>query len=234
MSELTRTTLSQSVTDALLARIQDGNLRPGHKLPTVVELMEDFGVGRNTVREAMQALVVMGLVEVRPRVGATVRAASGTNAANALALSSLLDEAGVRDLYEFREAVEVKAAALAAERATGDELRDIENSVHRYIYAVDNDQHTYEDDLALHQAIAAASHNVFFIKVLRDVAHLLAAARRETERVPGAAKRAAAEHLAIVEAIKEHDSEKAAQMMAVHLSSAMWAVDQVLHPSGLD
>ncbi|MDT5014947.1 MAG: hypothetical protein QOD39_1107, partial [Mycobacterium sp.] len=82
-------------------------------------------------------------------------------------------------------------------------------------------------------AIAAASHNVFFIKVLRDVAHLLAAARRETDRVPGAAERASAEHVAILEAIKSRDADKAGAAMAAHLSSAMWAVDQVLHNSKL-
>lgn len=228
MPTLSRTTLSQSVTDALLSRIREGELRPGDKLPTVVELMKSFGVGRNTIREAMQALVVMGLVEVRPRVGATVRAASGATAANALALSALLDDEGLHDLYEFRKTVEVEAAVLAAERADGNEIAEIQGIVDHYVYSVEHGQRAYEDDLALHQAVAKASHNVYFTKVLRDIAHLLSAARRETELVPGAAERAAVEHRAILDAIKARDPEAARRAMETHLRSAMWAVDQVI------
>jgi GntR family transcriptional repressor for pyruvate dehydrogenase complex len=232
MSQLSRITLSQSVTDALLTRIRSGQLNPGDRLPTASELMTEFGVGRNTIREAMQALVVMGLVEVRPRIGATVRAASGTTAANALALSALLDDAAVRDLYEFRRAIEVAAAGLAAERATADEIAEIGRVASRYVYDVEHGMHGYEDDLALHQVIAHASHNVYFVKVLSDVAGLLAAARRETERVPGAADRASVEHVAIFEAIRDRSPERARAAMATHIDSAIWAVDQVLGKAG--
>jgi GntR family transcriptional repressor for pyruvate dehydrogenase complex len=228
MSQLTRTTLSQSVTDELLTRIRSGQLSPGDKMPTAADLMKEFGVGRNTIREAMQALVVMGLVDVRPRIGATVRAASGTTAANALALSALLDDSGVRDLYEFRGSIEVAAAGLAAQRATADEIAEIGRVVNRYVYEVEHGMHGYEDDLALHQAIAAASHNVYFVKVLNDVADLLAAARKETERVPGASERASVEHIAIYEAIRDRAPARARAAMAVHIDSALWAVNQVL------
>lgn len=220
--------MSQSVTDGLLSRIRSGALTPGDKLPTVNALMEELGVGRNTIREAMQALVVMGLVEVRPRVGATVKAASGASAASTMALSALLDANGVRDLYDFRGAVEVAAAAFAAERATPADVEEIDSIVNRYIYDVEHDLQTYEDDLALHQAIARASHNEFFIKVLGDVADLLEAVRRETDKVPGASERAAQEHLAIATAIRQNDPAAARKAMEDHIRSAVWAVDRAL------
>lgn len=228
MSQVSRTTLSQSVTDQLLTRFHSGVYAVGDKLPTMSEFMEEFGVGRNTVREAMQALVVMGLVEVRPRVGTTVKAASGAVAANTLALSALLDASGRSDLYEFRRVVEVAAAGMAAERATESEIETIGNLTSRYLYDVENGLHTYENDVALHQAIAEASHNAYFIKILKDVTVLLAAVRRETELVPGAVRRAATDHVALMEAIRARDPEAARTAMAVHIESAIWALDQAL------
>ena len=63
--------LSKSVADDLLARITRGEYKAGDRLPSEQELMGAYGVGRNTVREAMQSLRTLGLVEIRPRLGAT-------------------------------------------------------------------------------------------------------------------------------------------------------------------
>src|SRR3954463_15835174 len=82
--------LSKSVSDDLLARITRGEYKAGDRLPSEQELMSAYGVGRNTVREAMQSLRTLGLVEIRPRLGAKVLDTGPQNAFADSAVSALL------------------------------------------------------------------------------------------------------------------------------------------------
>ena len=112
--QLGRQTLSQAVSAAVLERIRSGEFGPGDRLPTEKMLMEEYGVGRNSVREAVQALVTLGLVEVRPGRGATVIGIESENALDAETLSALLKEEAVDDLYAFRRLLEAETSACAA------------------------------------------------------------------------------------------------------------------------
>lgn len=226
--QATRTNLSQSVTDELLRLISEGELRPGDRLPTERGLMEMFGVGRNTVREAVQSLVAMGIIEVRPRVGATIKPVKGRGAVDALALSTLLDGRTAIDIHEFRLVMEVEIAARAAERATAEQIEAIREAAARYSYAADNRLLTYREDIAFHQRIAEASGNSIYSHVLSTVSELLISTRRETDHVPGAVERARREHDAIYEAIRDRDAARAESTMRQHIESARWAVERAL------
>ena len=116
--QLGRQTLSQAVSAAVLERIRSGEFGPGDRLPTEKMLMEEYGVGRNSVREAVQALVTLGLVEVRPGRGATVIGIDSENALDSETLSALLKEEAVDDLCAFRRLLEAETSACAALRAT--------------------------------------------------------------------------------------------------------------------
>ena len=123
--QLGRQTLSQAVSAAVLERIRSGEFAPGDRLPTEKMLMEEYGVGRNSVREAVQALVTLGLVEVRPGRGATVIGIESVNALDTETLSALLKEEAVDDLCAFRRLLESEASACAAVNATDDEIDEI-------------------------------------------------------------------------------------------------------------
>src|SRR4051812_20233998 len=112
-----RQTLSQSIAAQLMASVAAGEYRVGDKLPPERELMAAFGVGRNTVREAIQSLVARGICEVRPGRGTTIIRIDGRSALEGQNLSSLLADSAIDDLYEFRMLLETDAAARAAERA---------------------------------------------------------------------------------------------------------------------
>src|SRR5215204_5072864 len=111
-------TLSQAVTEAILDRIRAGEYRPGDRLSTEKGLMEQFGVGRNVVREAVQGLVAMGLVDVRPGRGAVVIGVDTSRAMDPGTVAALLLDQTVDDLNEFRAVIEVEIATRAAARAT--------------------------------------------------------------------------------------------------------------------
>jgi DNA-binding FadR family transcriptional regulator len=221
---LERQTLSQAVSAAVLDRIRAGEFAPGDRLPTEKMLMAEYGVGRNSVREAVQALVTLGLVEVRPGRGATVIGIESDTALDAQTVSVLLKEEAVDDLYAFRRLLEVEIASRAAEHASAEDVDRIERCLRAHHFAYSQHAPVSQADDELHAAVAQASHNSVYATILDAVTGLIANARRLTERVPWAVERAIEEHEQIFEAIRSHDAAAAAEAMRRHMDSAIEAI----------
>jgi len=226
-----RRTLSQAVTEAVLDRIRAGEFRPGDRLPTEKGLMDQYDVGRNAAREAMQALVAMGLIEVRPGRGATLLAveASGMDTDT---VTALLSDEAIENLYEFRRLLEVETAARAAERAGDEDVAEIHTALKRWQREVTRTGENYSvlDD-EFHAAIARASHNPLFLTMLNAVSDLIDRGRQISARVPWSFERARVEHDEIYAAIAAHEPEQAADAMRVHLDGAIEAIRAGLHPA---
>jgi DNA-binding FadR family transcriptional regulator len=222
--QLGRQTLSQAVSAAVLERIRSGEFAPGNRLPTEKMLMEEYGVGRNSVREAVQALVTLGLVEVRPGRGATVIGIESENVLDAETLAALLKEDAVDDLCAFRRLLETETAACAARNASDDEIAEIQRRLAAYEHAHARGSAVSPADNAFHAAIARASHNSVYATMLDAVSALIANARRLSERVPWAVPRAIEEHARVVDAIKARDADAAARAMRTHVDSAIEAI----------
>ncbi|HEU4976289.1 MAG TPA: FadR/GntR family transcriptional regulator [Baekduia sp.] len=222
---LGRQTLSQAISAAVLERIRSGEFGPGDRLPTEKMLMEEYGVGRNSVREAVQALVTLGLVEVRPGRGATVLGIESAHAVDAATISVLLKEKAVDDLYAFRRLLEVETAQCAARHASDADIQEIESCLRAYEFAYSQHAPLSRADDAFHAAVAQASQNRVYATMLDAVSGLIANARRLTERVPWAIERTIGEHGRIFEAIKARDPEAAAAAMRRHMESASEAIE---------
>ncbi len=232
----TRRTLSASIADDLLLKIREGQLAPGAKLPIERELMEQYGVGRNTVREAVQSLVTMGYLDVRPRVGARVIGVPTSDALETEAVAALLTGEAISDIYELRHTLETEIAFRASRMATAEDLEDIGLALESYRRASHDGVDPYRADVAFHSAVARASHNVAFANVLEAAGDLLLRARKLTDRVPGAVGLALEEHTAIADAIFARDPEQARRAMQIHMdtSVAAWHRAQRLFGTGKD
>lgn len=215
-----RQTLSQSVAAQLMAAVAAGEYRVGDKLPPERELMESFGVGRNTVREAIQSLVARGICEVRPGRGTTVLRIDGRSALEGQNLSSLLADSAIDDLYEFRMLLETDAAARAAERADDDDRASITAALERYEEAAKTQSGTYRRDVEFHAAIARASHNTAYAAALDAVSSTLVQIRRATDEVPGAIEQAVIEHGHIARYILDGNQAAARAAMTMHIQTA--------------
>jgi GntR family transcriptional repressor for pyruvate dehydrogenase complex len=224
--QLGRQTLSQAVSAAVLERIRAGEFGPGDRLPTEKMLMEEYGVGRNSVREAVQALVTLGLVEVRPGRGATVIGIESENALDSETLSALLTEEAVDDLCAFRKILETETAACAARTASDGEIEEIARRLEAFEHAHARGGQVSAADDAFHAAIARASHNSVYATMLDAVSVLIANARRLTTRVSWAVPRAIEEHTVVLAAIRAHDPEAAAAAMRTHVDSAIEAIHE--------
>lgn len=206
--------LAQSLVVELTRRITDGELQPGDKLPTESKIMEQYGVSRTVVREALQRLQVSGLVETRHGVGTFVLQRS-TGVGNLLNVSadSLQDAI---DILEFRISLEVEAAGLAAERRTPEQMGRIRSAFEalKQSETAGDSVVAGREDSQFHIAIAQATGNHYFIDVMNhlrsSIGPLISAPRIEPVRLNH-------EHEEICSAIERQDSYSARAAMRLHL-----------------
>jgi len=221
---LVRKTLSQAIAEEVVQRIGDGQYRLGEALPTERGLMEEFGVGRSSARESMQALASMGLIDIRPGRGARLIGIGSDQALSRELIARLLENHAIDDLYEFRIHVEQDIAGLAAARATADEVDALRDNLLRYRQTIDQGGTLFDLDVEFHQLVARSTHNVVFEQVLSGLTDLLNFARRQIHSVPGATAGALIEHQAVVDAVASGDQEAARVAMRLHIESALRAV----------
>jgi GntR family transcriptional repressor for pyruvate dehydrogenase complex len=210
-------TRGQQVARRLLSDIQTGAFKVGEKLPAERELMERYGAGRNTLREAIRGAVALGLLDVRAGSGTTVREFDTSDAIARSMPGTLTPGQATDELLEFRLLVETEAAALAATRANQVDIDAIRLTLAEYQDAVRRREDVYSRDVAFHRAIAAAAHNTIFLGALDTSAKLLESAMRASDRAPGDVTEAAAEHALIAHHVLLSDSAAAERAMREHL-----------------
>jgi GntR family transcriptional regulator, transcriptional repressor for pyruvate dehydrogenase complex len=215
-----RRTLSSALADDLLREIRDGKYGVGDSLPTLQDLMAQHGVGYGVAREAMQQLVALGIADIRPKRGAIVLQVDAGAALDDATLAALLSDQAVEDLYELRRLIEVAIAGQAASHVSPPRLSAIREAQARFERAADDGRGATEADVDLHAAIAAASDNMVFIKVLEALRGVLSGVRAQVASYPGATDSARHEHGVIVDAIEAGDEDAARAAMNAHIDTA--------------
>jgi GntR family transcriptional repressor for pyruvate dehydrogenase complex len=210
-------TLGQEVAERLRGDLTGGVFKPGDKLPPERELMARYEAGRNTVREAVQGLVALGMLEVKAGSGTTVSRSDGRAAIARSMTGRPLDETALIDLAEFRLLLEGEAASLAAQRATPEDLALIRGQLAAYQDAVRQSEDVYAHDVAFHRAISAAAHNGFYLDVIDTSSQLFQGAMRAADRAPGDILKAAEEHALIAHHVLLGDADAARKAMRAHI-----------------
>jgi DNA-binding FadR family transcriptional regulator len=157
--------LTEEAVARIAGEIRKGRLAPGARLPTEQELMAAMGVSRTVVREAVAALRAEGLVTTRQGSGAFV-AADASRVPFRIDPEGLSSIGDVLEVMELRLAIEVEAAALAAERIAPERLAPIGRALAAIEAAIDRGEGAVNEDFAFHRAIAAASGNPRFAELL--------------------------------------------------------------------
>lgn len=218
-----RQSLSKKVITELRERITSGALNPGDKLPTEHKLIDEFGVSRTVIREAIAGLKVDGLVDSRQ--GAGVFVLKPTKKAETLSL--LHDNpktiASVIEALELRSAVEIGAAELAAKRCSPAQEAEIFDRYNAFRSKVVAAEVSEEEDFAFHVAIAQATNNKRFVEFLTLIGrNTIPRSKLRVEanlpRDAAVEERILSEHKAIMEAIIDRDAESAREAMRHHLS----------------
>ncbi|MBK1786771.1 FadR/GntR family transcriptional regulator [Prauserella cavernicola] len=208
---------TQELLAQLTARIQEGVIQPGERLPTEGELVRTYGVSRTVVREAISRLQAAGLVETRHGRGSFVLAQPSTTPFEVGEAGELTID-GALELIEFRTGVEVEAAALAARRRTDAQLADLREALDAFAASGGNPSASVHADFRFHLRIALAAGNRYFADLIKSFGPGMIIMHRE--RMPANPERfarTAGEHENIYTAIERADADAARAAARVHL-----------------
>lgn len=201
----------------LTSALDDGEWNPGDRLPPERELAEKFVVSRTSVREALRALESLGLIDIRPGEGTFVREVSLDALIGPLALVMTSQREAIGELFEARRVLEPAIAALAASRATPDEVQEMERILEDQAREIAEGRTGLAQDAAFHAAIGTAAHNRAITRLVHAIMDLLTQSREESINTPGRPTRSHQDHRRIVQAIARRNSAAARQAMLDHL-----------------
>lgn len=209
--------LAETVAQQLLTQIRSGGYETGARMPSERELMASLGVGRSTIREALNGLALLGVIEVRHGQGAFVR--QPDQATPPGALTNSLAKGVTRDLLEARVAIEVTIAELAARRRTAADMREIEAVLEQHAALLERHEPAAELAARFHLELAEAAHNEVLAGFIESVMGLLMERGPALEQRRGYREWELREHEGLLAAVRAGDPELAAQRMQEHLAA---------------
>jgi GntR family transcriptional repressor for pyruvate dehydrogenase complex len=212
-----RSRLYEQVVQRLREHIDLEGLGPGDRLLSEREMAERLGVSRTSVRQALTALEVMGLVEIRH--GGGIFLTRPPEAVLDPLAAALADEhEGLPAVMEVREAIEAQTARLAARRRTDGDLAALSGAIDRMRAAIDAGDDPADADGEFHGGIVAAARNPLLTILWEQVAGPVDTTRRASLARPDRPRRSLRAHRAILAAIADGDADRAAAAMLDHLA----------------
>ena len=212
--------LHQRIYETLRAEVISGQRKPGELL-SEAEFARRWGVSRSPIREALRQLEQHDLVRWAPRRGATV---------------ARLTVAGLRDIYEVREALESLSAGLAAERGSPADLakmRDLATDIKQTQDEGDYMRAIMLDD-EFHRLMASTTRNRMLESHSGRVLDRVIMARMMVREEPGRTQEIVHEHQAILEALGNRDPKKAAEQAALHVRNSRVRLMEMLQRASVD
>jgi DNA-binding FadR family transcriptional regulator len=227
-----KTNLHGQIAEHLGVSILSGKITPGEVLPTEARLGASLHVSRTAVREAIKVLTSKGLVEVRRKTGTRVRPKKDWNALDpdvvAWQFSGGSLPAAIMDLLELREIIEPMCARMAAERATTEEVAEIEKALVEMERSVGKTTASVEADLSFHLAILEATHNSLMRPFGALIQAALRASFRQTNRDTAAHQQTLLKHRMVLTAIKGKSPGAAEDAMRAVIHGARHDIQQAL------
>lgn len=217
MEPINRTNITTSIVNQVVDLIASGEYRPGQRLPSERELMETLGVGRSSIREAFQAMAIMGLIDIRPGQGTFVRDITTDVIIRRNIFAPLLTPEATGELMEARVAFEPTITALAAERRTAEELKAMDDVLAQCDRALETGEPIFNLSASFHLLVAQASHNTVFIRFMETLFALMAARGARIEEHIDFKRWEVASHRELRDAIEQRDGEAARELMEKHI-----------------
>ena len=222
MEPIKRSRLSEQVLDRIKEALVSGLYKPGDQLPNERDLAEQLEVSRASVREALRTLGNMGFIESKVGV-------NGGTYVRELTIDSIIDPFSemlgkehtiILEMIDFRLVIETEYARIAAKLGSKSDLDRIRSSIEQMDAEIAGGDIGLGGDNAFHDAVAMATHNTVFLKMLQMSKSLLSRTRELTLSIEGQPKLSVEDHWKIYEAIETGDPDEAAKQMRIHLEKA--------------
>lgn len=207
----------ENIVQQVKSLIAEGKLRVGDQLPPERELSESFQVSRASVREAIRALELIGLVQSRPGNGTFISAPRMEALIEPLATFLLHQKDRLLELLEVRDVIEPQMAYLAAKRATPEDIQKLEGILKEQEAQVALRETAMEADTAFHHALAEAAKNGVLLRLVGGIVDLLAESREKALQTRGRPQSSLAMHREVLAAVKAGDARGAGRAMRRHI-----------------
>lgn len=214
---VSREALAQQIVGRLLDLIRARELRAGAQLPPERELAVTMSVSRSSLREALRALAVMGVLEMRHGAGTYVSSLEPDVLVRQLGVALSLSDVAREQLFDARLAVEPAVCAMAATRMTDEAAEQLEASLRRAEHVLDDHEKFVANDHELHELISRIAGNALLSQFMSSIRALGVASRRETGAIPGQTERTIVDHRLIVAALLSGDPDAASAAMRAHV-----------------
>lgn len=217
LQAIKKTRIHEDVFRQIHELIKEGRLRARDQLPSERELAETFKVSRTSVREALRALETQGLIVSRTGAGNFVADLPVESLVGPLARWLIDEKRALADLFEMRKLIEPEIAALAAVRATRNDIAQMNRIVARQAASVNRGETGVEADAELHLAISHATRNQALQRLVSGLMEMLSRSREESLQTEKRRASSIAAHRRIIGAIESHDQSKARSEMLRHI-----------------
>lgn len=213
----------QQVVEQLLATIAEGKFEVGSCLPPERELAQQLGVARTTLRQALAALEIVDILEIKPYSGNYIKTTVFPRDLGTKVAILAADEDNPNFVLEARRIVETQVAALAARRATEADIQELRESLATMQRQAENLESIERTDRQFHLALAQATHNpvlIYMVGSLNELWFSCGQWDRIKERVfthPQNRQRYVKQHALILEAVAQRDGKAAQRLMREHI-----------------
>jgi len=213
-----KTRVSEDIIEQVRDLMASGRLSPGDRLPSERDLAQRFSVGRSAVREAMRAMESLGLIEARAGEGTFVALPPDSRTGHDPISASLFQEWSTqRKLFEVRRVIEPDLAALAARRATKQQVERMRTILDEQAAEIESGGTSVKQDTAFHYLLAEATGNEVLVRIMDSLMDLLIQTRQESLQYSERRARSLEQHRAIVTAIETRDARAAERQMQEHI-----------------
>jgi GntR family transcriptional regulator, transcriptional repressor for pyruvate dehydrogenase complex len=219
-----RETLTERTVQQLIGWLKDGTFKPGFKIPSQNELVQQLGISRAGVREALQVMAALNLIEIRAGLGCFVKKVATEYIVNADVLAILLEKEAILEVIEARKILEAGTAALAAERASEQDFWLMEDALSGIEKAIARGESVAGLSPQFHIGVAQATHNPVLAKLVISFNGLMAKAgelvEATVEDLGSFKQHELASHRELYEVIRLGDPRKATQAMIDHIEAS--------------
>lgn len=218
-----RSNLCDNIAEEMKKDIISGVIKPGEKIPGEFELAEKFEVSRFTVREAMKKLDSMGLITIKHGVGSFVNEITPGSYMKPLLPMLMMSDTDVERICEVRLPLEVQAISLCVERASEEDIHELEDLVALMEEALEKNQfERYNElDVQFHLSIAEASKNRIIYEILNTLQDLLQEQMKRVFNAPESKERSIRRHKQMVDAISNREEQLCRQIMTLHINDSI-------------
>lgn len=205
---------SEQVAERIIKMIESGELCEGQKLPSEPEFAKQLGISRGILREGLAQLKAQGIISRKPKDGTYILPQDGNKTDMTDTTLRMIRTSNFRNVMEMRDAIEQKAAVLAVDRATNEELEELREIV------LKGEQHTGEDDLDyyFHYRLVELSGNTIFMGIVNTYFSEIREIRDRNLNDSHRRSQVQGEHLAIIDAICRRDRVGAVVAVENHMN----------------